>query len=93
MGRTGRRDDPSYWLANRRKFHDDLDKLCRSVNERQDMTDSWWLAEKLLGMSKSDGSITVADVQPDGSILLHITRPMGTSGYAEVTIKVVDDAK
>ena len=69
MGRTGRRDDPSYWLANRRKFHDDLDKLCRSVNERQDMTDSWWLAEKLLGMSKSD-----CDVLRDGVDALRYRR-------------------
>ena len=96
MGRAGRRDDPSYWLANRRRFHDDLDKLCRSVNERHDMVDAHWLAAKLRGMKHyhdDSSTITVADVQHDGTILLHLTRPAGIQGYTEVRIKVVDDAK
>lgn len=93
MGRQGRRDDPSYWLANRRAFHDSVEAMSRAANRRQDMVDTWWLAEKLLGMGKSDGYIKVADVQPDGSILLHITRPHGIQGHTEVTIKVVADAK
>jgi len=92
MGRTGRRDDPSYWLANRRRFHDDLDKLCRSVNERQDMVDTYWLVGKLKDMRGDGSKVAVAEVRPDGTILLHITRPY-CKGYTEVIIKVVDDAK
>ena len=54
------------------------------------MVDSWWLAAKLLGMGKPGESISVADVQADGTILLHITRPHGM-GHVEVTIKVAKD--
>lgn len=91
MGRQGRRDDPSHWLENRRAFHDSVDARCRAANERRDMTCAYWLAAKLKGMIHHGEKITVADVQPDGSILLHLTRPAGINGYTEVRIKVVDD--
>jgi hypothetical protein len=91
MARASRRGDASYWLANRRKFNDSVDAICRAANQERKMVDTWWLAEKLLGMSTHKEKIIVADVQRDGTILLQITRPMGIQGHTEITIKVVDD--
>lgn len=91
MARTSRRGDASHWLANRRSFHDSVDTICRAANRERKMVDSWWLANILKSMTSDGQTIAVADVQPDGTILLHITRPIGIQGWTEVTIKVVDD--
>ena len=91
MPRAGRHGDAAHWLRSRRKFNDSVDAMRDAANERRDMTCAYWLAAKLKGMINHGEKITVADVQHDGSILLHITRPRGIKGYTEVRIKVVDD--
>lgn len=91
MGRAGRRGDPSYWLANRRRFHDDLDKLCRSVNERQPMDDMricHAVAECLNGSFSKDRH-AVRETATDGKHKVFITllRPEGGAYYLTLTIE------
>lgn len=52
MSRAGRRDDATYWLQNRRAFHDSVDAMCRAANEREGM-ENFNLVRTLCGLLDS----------------------------------------